>query len=186
VSYHGRSSYLEEAFTNGWFERQVAGLGMEWKVKASRETWGDYSDTDVVLAIRSASEYDNTLKPPSKLINAWHARCLAICGKDPAFRQVGRPGIDYLEANSASEAVECLKWVRHHSGEAEKIRAKGIEQGGKHSIEAIRDKWVRVLWGDIDPVFRSSRQSGGAKHLYKVAKEACAQKLADKYFRWNI
>jgi hypothetical protein len=88
-------------------------LNLNFKNKLNHNEWHDYSDTDVVLAIRELDR-DNLWqgKPASKLYNAWHAGVPAILGYVSAFRSERETKLDYLQATSVREVILALKKLK--------------------------------------------------------------------------
>ncbi len=79
-------------------------LGLQWHF-VKPEKWHDFSEVDVVVAIRDFvgnHRYGN--KPPTKLFNAWRAGVPAILGRESAYHQQWRRSLDYLEGPDLSRS----------------------------------------------------------------------------------
>ena len=66
-------------------------MGLRFRI-IDKKQWHDMREIDVLLAIRDFSTRTYDEKPPSKLINAWHAGIPLIAGYDSHFQLLGRPG----------------------------------------------------------------------------------------------
>jgi hypothetical protein len=66
------------------WRQQIQAMGLNWYFRGYHErvdSWTNFSDVDVVLAVRRFDRQDSyDWKPPTKLYNAWHAGVPAILG----------------------------------------------------------------------------------------------------------
>lgn len=131
IAYFGLPSNLAPELNEpSWYE-QLSELGLRWQV-IERDYWHDYSNVDAVLAVRRLSDKgdDRNWKPPSKLLNAWHAGVPAILGCESAFQAERKSELDYLETASLDDIMLALKHLRddkalrHAMVENGRIRAK--------------------------------------------------------------
>jgi hypothetical protein len=114
------------------WEEKLNALGLRWEV-VDHDRWHDYSEVDVIVAVRSF-QVDRTfdLKPPSKLINAWHAGIPAILGRESAYQNERKSELDYIEIADEDEAIAALNRLRNDRSlrlamvENGKIRAKEV------------------------------------------------------------
>lgn len=138
-----------------WYD-QLDKLGLKFKKKLSHDQWHDYSDTDVILAIRSLGCQNYWRgKPASKLYNAWHAGVPAILGFETAFRAERKSNLDYLEATSLEEIILSLKQLQHNK----ELRRAIIENGWLRARETQPDKmgarWQEFLINFAVPAYKS-------------------------------
>jgi hypothetical protein len=113
------------------------------------DNWHDYSTVDVLLAMRSFDKSRYVCRPPSKLINAWHARIPLIGGYDSAFEQVGRPGYDYVRVRTFDEAIQAICLLRDDQDRYRSIVDAGAIRALAYSRERIADAWEDLLSGPI-------------------------------------
>jgi hypothetical protein len=118
-------------------------------------TWADYSDIDLVLAVRRPGG-THTDKPASKLYNAWRAGAPALLGPEPAFRELRTHPLDYLEVASVAEALAAIDRLRAAPALYRAMVERGRERGAEFSPEAIRERWVDLLWHRI-PALAAAR-----------------------------
>lgn len=146
---------------------EVAQLGLQWRMMP-RERWSDYSDTDVVVAVRptpsereqaSSPLFTPETKPASKLCNAWLAGVPAVLSPDVAFRELRRSDLDYLEAISVADVVAQLRRLRddpalrRSMADNARLRATGL------STSRAATEWRRVLETLIAPRYDRWRRS---------------------------
>ena len=102
---------LEVRFDGGstTLMRKWLGPGLR---KYDETQWNDYSEIDVIVAIRpnTSSQYPN--KPASKLVNAWRAGIPAILGPEIAYREVRKSELDYIEAKNRYEVARAIRRLK--------------------------------------------------------------------------
>ena len=122
--------------------------------------WNDYSDIDVVVAVRDfrpTKKYEN--KPPSKLFNAWLANSVFIGGGDSAYRQVGAPGEDYLVAQKEEDLKRHLVRLREDPKYGVALIERGWERvKGVGSRESTSRRWQDVLNTEIRGAYEDWRR----------------------------
>ena len=109
----------------------------------------DLSNIDVLIGIRSFDNKPYNSKPPSKLVNAWHAHIPFIGGHDSAFKQVGTPGKDYLLATSHQEVLDAVLQLRDNPSLYQTIVDNGIEKSKNYTQENIGKAWETVFGGPV-------------------------------------
>ncbi len=124
--------------------------------------WHDYSEVDVAVGIRRFGDYPYHHKPPSKLINAWHARVPFVGGADSAYTQVGQPGIDFLRVTTKAELVEALDALRDPELREQLITA-GIHSSQQYNSAEITARWVHVLSGPVLSAFEHWTQNPSSR-----------------------
>ena len=122
--------------------------GIEFR-QLDSDNWNDYSGVDVLLAVRSFDRARHENKPPSKLMNAWHAGIPLVAGYDSAFEQVGRPGHDYLRVRTLDEAIDGICLLRDDSDRYRSIVAAGSARALEYTRDRICDAWENLLLGPI-------------------------------------
>jgi hypothetical protein len=124
LAYFGHKRNLApELESSVWYE-QLNALDLEWHI-VGNERVNDYSDIDVVLAVRTFDRQDHIEKPATKLFNAWHAGVPAIVGGDSAFQAERKSELDYIQVNSLAETIAALKRLRNDR----ELRQAMIENG---------------------------------------------------------
>jgi hypothetical protein len=113
------------------------------------DAWNDYSAVDVLLAVRSFDKSRYEYKPPSKLLNAWHARIPLVGGYDSAFEQIGRPGCDYIRVCTLNQAIETIRLLRDNQVLYRSIVDAGSARALEYTRHRIADAWEKLLSGPI-------------------------------------
>jgi hypothetical protein len=163
AAFFGKPSNLApELLTQEW-ETQLSTLGLKWCFKAQGQ-WHNYSDVDVIVAIRSFNPDQIAAKlgrkPASKLYNAWHAGVPAILGDEPAFRDERHSDLDYIEVDSLQATIAALKQLRdrpefrHAMVENGRVRAQ--ETTPSKIIEQWEDFLVRVAIPNYERWYNTS------------------------------
>lgn len=140
VAYVGQTYNGNLALDVETWRAQCRQQGFEFSAPGSGN-WFDMSSYDACIAIRSFDRrgYDN--KPASKLINAWLAGLPLIGGYDSAYAQIGRPGEDYLLAETMEQT---LNWLIKLDAEPD-FRAALVARGRARAVEFDNDA-VAALW----------------------------------------
>jgi hypothetical protein len=133
-------SLAPELQAPSWAEK-LSDLGLHWEV-VGHDRWHDYSEVDVIVAVRSF-QVDRTfdLKPPSKLINAWHAGIPAILGRESAYQNERKSELDYIEIADADEAIAALNRLRNDRS----LRLAMVENG-KIRAKEMGNAQVTLQW----------------------------------------
>ncbi|PIG92512.1 hypothetical protein [Gloeocapsopsis sp. IPPAS B-1203] len=140
VTFIGNAVNLVPEFQEQFWYEQLASLGLQFQQKLSHDSWNDYSDIDVILAIREFGRKNHFRgKPASKLYNAWHAGVPAILSYESAFLAERKSNLDYLEATSMEEVIYSLKQLRDN----QELRSAIVENGWIRAKETQPDKMVQ-------------------------------------------
>ena len=135
------------------WRRQLELRGFEF-VAPPPDSWHDFSDIDVALAIRSFGTARHSHKPANKLINAWIAGVPFVGGSDSAFRQVGTAGVDHLLATTLPEALAQIERLRSDPKLYSQLAQAGRERARNFTVEQIAQQWVTMLEGPVAARYR--------------------------------
>ena len=131
-----------------WLEELRRRTGVTLEIHGP-DRWHDYSDVDVVLAVRDFSRRRQLHKPAAKLYNAWLAGVPFVGGNDSAYASDGRPGRDYLVARSPDEVLLHLQQMAKNSALRRQLVGRGHESGKKFTPESITARWRTMLADDL-------------------------------------
>ena len=154
IAYFGVEANLASELRETLWQKELNALGLHLQ-ETSRERWHDYSDVDVVLAVRSfhKPDYAWDFKPATKLLNAWHAGVPAILGCESAYRAERKSKLDYLEVNSPQEVITALKRLRDDP----KLRQSMVENGHiraqETQIRQLTQRWANLITTKIIPTY---------------------------------
>jgi hypothetical protein len=167
VAYAGNPQGL--AGTEHQWSTALRPHGIEFR-SLDADAWRDYSEVDVLLAVRSFDKSRYDFKPPSKLLNAWHARIPLVAGFDSAFEQIGRPGQDYLRVCTLEQAIETILRLRDDNDLYRAVVDAGAQQGLQYTRDRIADAWEQLLTGAIVSIYAQRRRNDFASRLLERAR----------------
>lgn len=158
LCYKGRILNLDEDFRSDAFLAAIRELGITFDVdgyngERGEQNWNNYSQYDAVLAIRNLTVYDVSKKPASKLVNAWFAELPALLGPEPAYRELGTPGEDYIEVCNQGDILDALKVLRDNPERFASIVENGKRQRTRFTEEALTRMWLDTLSGPVSEHF---------------------------------
>jgi hypothetical protein len=113
------------------------------------QDWADYTQADVVLAVRNNTTYDLTVKPALKLINAWLSGCPAILGPEPAYQAIRQSELDYIEVRSVEEVIDALKRLQNDPDLYDAMVENGFKRVQDFNADRVALQWRNVLAGPI-------------------------------------
>jgi len=151
LGYLGLAVYLSKAFQDDAFRRRLAELDIELVIR--EKDWTDCSDLDAILAVRQVSPFDLTIKPASKLINAWRAGCPALLGAEPAYQEMRTSPLDYFEVHSPDDALAALGRLRDEPGLMDRMIASGRRRAEEFSADNIAGCWESLLAGPVSDAY---------------------------------
>jgi hypothetical protein len=145
VYFMGNSEHLHPHFRTEAFQNELGQLNLKLVVPSAKD-WHDFSEADCVMAIRNfGTENKHIERPALKLINSWLAGTPAILGHETAYREVGREGIDYLEASSEQMVLDALKRLSRDASFRRGVAAKGIERRAQFSDDSLKAHWAEIF-----------------------------------------
>ncbi|MBU2570869.1 MAG: glycosyltransferase family 1 protein [Gammaproteobacteria bacterium] len=147
IAYIGHPDYLAAEFKSEFFKDQLAKIGVSLLIKES--DWNDYSNVDLVLAVRDISAFDISGKPPSKLINAWKAGCPALMGPDPAYQQLRKDDLDYIEVYSAENAYDAVHRLIEKPKLYKAMLNRCLARSDEFTIKTISRQWEELFFGMV-------------------------------------
>ncbi len=139
----------------------------------SADQWHDYSNVDAVIAIRDFSRARQLHKPATKLYNAWLAQVPFIGGNDSAYRSDGRPGVDYLIAQSPEQVLEHLRKLKEDPAFRAHLIQNGFESGKKFNRSATLERWKSLIQETLPGLaFQWQKKSPSQRACYLLAQRA--------------
>ncbi len=191
IVFKGDLGNLHEPFRSPEFRAALDQRGLrlvlDGKPAGGQVSWGDYREADLVLAARNLTERDAWVKPASKLLNAWHAGVPALLGPEPAFRQLRRSELDYIEVRTPQDALAAIDRLLAEPGRYLAMIEQSARRAPEYNEESIAARWLEVLeaagrflpaWQRVPRLVRSLR----------LACRAVGQKVFNyraSYYRWH-
>jgi hypothetical protein len=135
-------------------------LKLNWN-HVPAEKWHDFSEIDVVVAIRDfVGKHRYANKPPTKLFNAWHAGVPAILGRESAYEAERKGPLDYLEARTVPDLVAALRRMRDEPELRRGMIANGFERAKESDPKAITARWREFFEQRVGPAYETRREAG--------------------------
>jgi hypothetical protein len=118
-------------------------------------------------------------KPATKLYNAWLAGVPAILGPEQAYRELRRSDLDYLEVKNVPEALAAVDRLIREPALYAAMVENGKRRAEEFTIDAIRKRWVDLLYRAIPAMSANPRVSfwRGKPVGLKVAARRAARAL---------
>jgi hypothetical protein len=152
VGYFGYPENLDDQINSDVFRVKLSAIGLNIYIPQPAN-WHDFSQVDVVLAIRKFGVTEPHLNKPSlKLYNAWLAGVPAILGYESAYRSEGKPGIDYLEAASIDDVYKYLCILKDDPALRSEIVANGCSAVRQYMPSETVKKWQSLLVEGVLPL----------------------------------
>jgi hypothetical protein len=181
VGFAGRRRNLAERFRAPEFEAALNGLGLEFVLREER--WWDYSDLDVVLAVRDGRPEFLATKPASKLVNSWLAGCPALLGPEPAFAALRRSPLDYVEVSTPERALAELRRLRDDPGVFRAMVENGRTRGREFDAEHVVRRWEQLLAGPVAEGYERWRERSRGARAARFAARVGRQLLEPRRLR---
>jgi hypothetical protein len=163
VVYLGKEVNLAPDLRAEAFASAIERLGMRLIVREDR--WWDYSDVDVVLAVRTGIPLYLNAKPSSKLVNAWLGDCPALVGPERGYREIRTSSLDFMECWGADQVLRGLRRLREEPRLYEDMVENGRARRSGFTTAAVTDRWEEVVRGVLVPRYlvwqRAPRSRGG-------------------------
>ncbi|MBX9578553.1 MAG: hypothetical protein K2W97_08800 [Chthoniobacterales bacterium] len=173
ISFFGDPKNLAaEFFSFSWQQHLKKELSLEFEIRRAAQ-WHDYSNVDAIIAIRDFSRSRQLHKPATKLYNAWLAGVPFIGGNDSAYQSDGRPGVDYLVAQSPKQVLEHLRKLKVDAAFRSRLIQNGIESGEKFSRSATLERWKFLIQETLPGLaFQWQKKSPSQRACYLLAQGA--------------
>ena len=183
IAYHGRTGAAPEWFSSEAFTRALARRDMRFEVRESG--WGEYRDVDVALAVRDELPGVLATKPATKIYNGWLSRVPVLAAPEPAYREVRRAFIDFIEVTDARTVIDAIDLLRANPRLYAAMVANGLERSSEFTVEAIRARWLALLDDEVVPAFLASRARLTRRHPWFLAAMS-RQKAASRVHRARL
>ncbi len=130
-----------ELLSENWVDL-VRKEGCQWYPIFDKNKWNDYTNLDLILAVRSFDGKSYGHKPASKLINCWRGLVPGILAPESAYLSLKKSELDFLTVNSLDESIEAIRKLKNNP----KLYLSMIENGKKRAKEfteeQITQQWV--------------------------------------------
>lgn len=144
LAYLGSDQYEPEFVKAPAFRSALRERGVTF-VNRFQGCWHDYQGIDAVLAVRDCPPVVLGTKPASKLINAWTAGVPALLGPEPAYEELRRSPLDFLETPTAESVLEALDRLQNEPGLYASMRDNGLRRAEAFTDAVLTEKWIGLL-----------------------------------------
>ncbi|MBF2063319.1 MAG: glycosyltransferase family 1 protein [Calothrix sp. C42_A2020_038] len=180
--FKGSETNLYEAFRSPQFCQELENLGVKLQINGLQKNqpveWHDYSEADLVLAVRDLTEKDALVKPASKLVNAWTAGVPALLGPEPAFQALQKSHLDYIEVKTPLEVFEAIRRLKQDPSLYQQMILNGQNRAKEFSTEQIALRWHEVLSTQVASLYSRWRQHSYPHRVADFTIRALNQKIA--------
>lgn len=188
VVFKGDLVNLDPRFASDAFRDELHSIGIEFRAQPFDHTtkssgWHDYRDVDAVLAIRDIHATELSTKPASKLVNAWAAGVPALLGDEPAFREVRRSPLDYLEIATPQDAIDALAKLKADPTSYRAMVDHGTERAADYTNAAIARRWHDFLSGPANDAYQAWLRRDARRREAEWAVRAVRSKFALAAFK---
>ncbi len=178
VAFFGREQNLIHELRLPLWHKTLGDLGLRWQICNSAELWNDYSEADVVVAVRKFGySWDHTWKPANKLYNAWLAGVPAILGLESAYQAERKSELDYLEVASYQELISAIKRLK-----ADRELRRAIAENARVRAEEINPNQIVKRWQD----FLKNRAVPAYESWCRASESQRERFLQARYFAYQF
>ncbi len=178
VAFKGNPENVHPVLKSRAWSDALAERGIQWlldvpsRTSGSDQTWHDFREVDIVLCMRSPerSEKYGSVKPATKVINAWLAGCVPIAEREPGYLELGRDRRDIVFVNSPEEALEVIDWLRANTRALTRLEQAGRERGGEFDPVKMIDRWKTDLLDVAEMATGSARGRIGCRGRVVLAQ----------------
>jgi hypothetical protein len=164
IAYQGRTDSAPGWFSDAHFGRELMRRGIRFE--ARRSDWEDYREVDIAVAARDDPPEVLAHKPATKLYNAWLAGVPILAYPEPAYRELRRAPIDFIEVRDGQDVLRSIDLLRVNPNLYAAMVAHGRERGLEFTVEATRRRWLALFDAEIIPAFLAARAGLGARRLW--------------------
>ena len=177
-------------------EKQIKSLGLKWEM-IPRERYHDYSEVDAIVAVNPIDSaaldnkkveawFDPRRKPATKLYNAWLAGVPAILSPEPAFENLRKSKLDYLEAKNVSQIIEQISRLKNDPVLRESMITNGRMRAEEFSPAYLTNMWIKLIETKIIPQYYDWTQSSERRRNRQFLKREIAYKIRKKQWKMAL
>lgn len=145
IAYIGAKANLTKELYSDYWLNSLKELGCEWYPVFDRSKWNDYSNLDLIIAVRSFDSNPYNNKPASKLINCWCAEVPAILAPESAYLSLQKSELDCLVVNTVDELIVAVKKLKNDSQLYQAMIENGKKRAVEFTEEAITESWMKFF-----------------------------------------
>lgn len=145
LSIPGNAQYLHPDIYSSSFRGALKDMNVTLKIM-NAGNWSDYSTTDLILAWRpNVPKRVLHTKPPSKLINAWHAKTPALLGPEPAYKALRQHQDDYFEIHSIQDILQIITQLKETPEKYRQLLSHYEKRAQEYTQQHLIEKWFALF-----------------------------------------
>lgn len=191
LTFKGRPANLDAEFRSQSFRDRLSAMNIDFEIDTIEtlvgdHSWNDYRDADAVLAVRNMTKYDAAKKPASKLINAWIAGVVPLLGPEPAFQELRRSPLDFIEVRTPEDVLNTISSLNEAPGDVRAIMENGAMRAREFDEESISAQWVSLLNGPVARRWQGWKSGGRGARAALVGLQFVAEPLSKSLDRYRL
>ena len=154
IAFIGTRHNLTKEFLSEKWINSLKEIDCQWYPIFDKNKWNDYSNIDIIIAVRgfNKSSYDH--KPASKLINCWRGLVPAILAPESAYLSISNSELDFLIVTSLEETIEAVKKLKNNPQLYLSMIENGKQRSREFSDEKITEKWVQFFNQEVFTTYK--------------------------------
>ena len=110
----------------------------------------------------------------------------ALLGPEPAFRDLARGPLDYIEIRRPEEVLEAIDAMRAEPDRYRAMQENGRARRGEVSEERIARRWMDILEGPVSDAFERWRRRPDIAKLGAWSAGSVLQAAARRYWLYRV
>ena len=179
---------LAEAFQSEAFLSELNKRNIEFILKGKSNNsveWHDYSNVDIVIAVRDVPVELLKIKPVNKATNAWLAGALCITGDEPAITAAFNSNKAVLHATTIDGVLAIIERLREQPELFAELLTEGQKLAQDYSEPSILSYWVRME-EFVAPEFERWKKTGKAERLINYSRRRILNRFSKSTHKWTI
>ncbi|WP_257263093.1 hypothetical protein [Endozoicomonas sp. ONNA2] len=179
---------LAEAFQSELFLSELKKRDIEFIIKGKSNDsveWHNYSNVDIVIAVRDVPIELLKIKPVNKATNAWLAGALCITGDEPAITAAFNSSKAILHATTVDGVLAIIDRLQEQPELFSKILTEGQKLAQDYSEPSVLSYWVKME-EFVTPEFERWKKTGKAERLISYFRRRILNRLSKSTHKWTI
>lgn len=139
---------LAESLQTSAFMNALRERGLKFIIRGKSDTnvsWNDYSDIDLIIAVRDINLELLKTKPISKVSNGWLAGVPTIVGEEPVLQAVKEHELDFLVARNSLEVLDVIDKLLSQPVMYQGMLSRCKVMATKWNDEQTAQQWIEQL-----------------------------------------
>lgn len=153
IAYKGSKENLPDSFMDADLISSLSEMGCVLRFDFNPDhtqglgaPWHDFETVDFSLCVRAKTgPLTDFRKPATKLINAWAAGVIPLIGRELAYLELAKPGLDSLIVEKGSDLLTIIEGIRSGSFNFSALLDHATSRGLNYSSDAVCDQWIQKL-----------------------------------------